>query len=265
MSQNAHSLLLFFEGEQSYRTCLKILRLLEKEHMEEAHELGDEWGVDLPAEWEEEWFNQSVSPTAKFIRIDYETATGYELPLTVLQQMFASGLRAACLEVFYDQVGEFGQFFFMKGQLVEAESLFSRYPAVAGIVEQEFQCDGSEVQDHGYQTPIAISQLTEQQQEAEARGKEMMDAILQLSTAAQKTGVNPVELAKSVLVLRAGGKGLIHAALFGVITVLLFKGIWLWLGLTAVLLVFLPLSYSSRAAAEFNRDDKDEGGEEAVC
>ena len=264
MSQNAHSLLLFFEGEQNYRTCLKILRLLESERIDDACELGEEWGVDLAAEWDGEWFNQSLSPAHTFIRVNYETGTGYELPLQLLQQMFEAGLKVACLEIFYDQVGEFGQFFFVEGELVEPDVIFSKQPGLADIVDQQFECDPDNGTSHGYQLPATISQLMAQQDENEIRGKEMLEAMMRLSAASRETGINPLGLAKSALVLRAAGKGVFHAIVFGVLTALLFKGIWLWVGLTALLFVLLPLLYVSKVAALF-KDNTDDVAEEALC
>ncbi|QJD60394.1 hypothetical protein HG264_16695 [Pseudomonas sp. gcc21] len=264
MSQNAHSLLLFFEGEQNYRTCLKILRLLEEADSEEARDLGEEWGVDLAAEWDGEWFNQSVAPAHTFIRLNYETATRYELPLELLQQLFEAGLKTACLEIFYDQVGEFAQFFFTEGELVAPDVMFGKQAGLADIVEQEFECDLGNEARHGYQLPATITQLIRQREENEARGKEMLEAMMSLGVASRQTGAHPLELARSALVLRAVGKGLLQAIVFGVLTVLLFKGLWLWVGLTVVLLVLLPLLYVSKVAAVF-KDDTDDVGEEALC
>lgn len=34
-------------------------------------------------------------------------------------------------------------------------------------------------------------------------------------------------------------------------TVLLFKGMWLWIGLSILLAIFLPMSYFSKARADF--------------
>ena len=62
----------------------------------------------------------------------------------------------------------------------------------------------------------------------------------------------------AVLLLRAGLKGLVHAVVFTVVTVLLFKGFWLWMGLGLALAVALPLYYMATEHKELRGDDGDD-------
>ena len=48
-----------------------------------------------------------------------------------------------------------------------------------------------------------------------------------------------MQVIESILLLRAGGKGLLQAILFGLATVLLFKGFWLWLTLAIILAIVI--------------------------
>ncbi|MNV89603.1 hypothetical protein D3C71_1839120 [compost metagenome] len=73
-----------------------------------------------------------------------------------------------------------------------------------------------------------------------------------------KSGTSPVKGLIAVLLLRAGLKGLLQAFVFTVVTVLLFKGFWLWLGLGLVLAVVLPLYYMLSEYKDLKGDDDDD-------
>lgn len=263
MSQNAHTLLLFFRKEEPYKKCLQILRLLEAGKSDQAEKIGQNWGVNIAQSWNDHWFNQNLLPTPKFIRLEYETSTGYDLPLNMLQQLFDVGLRVACLEVFYDQVGEFGQFYFMDGQLVDKDSVCNKFGLIRTMVDEQFECDSEELEGNGYSHPIPIGKLVKEKEKQKAEANEMVDTLLGLAKASRETGANPLELVKSALILRAAGKGLLQGAGFGVVTILLFKGMWLWIVLAIVLSVVLPLIYISRVNAELDGEVDD--GDKAVC
>lgn len=263
MSQNAHTLLLFFSEENSYRKFLGILRLLDAGDLDQAEKIGADWGVDIAKSWNEDWFNHSISPTPKFIRLKYETSTGYNLPLDILNQLFDSGLRAACLEVFYDQVGEFCQFYFMDNQLVDKDSICNRFGKIRTIIDDQFESDSKDLTDSSYRSPIPINKLIKENAKQEAEIMEIKETLLALAKASRETGEDPLKLAKSALILRAAGKGLLHGITFGIVTALLFKGIWLWITLAIILTIILPLVYISQVSAEF--DNKTDDGDEATC
>lgn len=237
MSQNAHRLLLFFPNAEQYKNCLRILKLLHAERSEEAARLGQEWGVDFVTPWNNEWFNHSFEPTPKFIRLYYETRTDYELPLELLQQLFDVGLRAACLEIYYDQTGEYGQFYFVDGTLVTKETLCTRFGAMRRIIEEEFQSRSADGEADRYPRPSSIAELIKANAERESNSEDVAEAMAE-------------EMGPAFLV-QALRKGLFHSLGFGVVTVLLFKGMWLWIGLSILLAIFLPMSYFSKARADF--------------
>jgi hypothetical protein len=273
MSQNAHTLLLFFDHNELFKNCLGLFKHLDAEEPEKAAEYGRKIGVDISTAWNDDWFNQRVTPTPKYIRLDYDTSTGYDLPLDVLQQLFDAGLRVACLEVFYDQVGEYGQFYFRNGELVDRETIKEKYAPISPIIEELFSSDHEELEEGDYPRPITIKKLIEQKaaQDKEAKAlvdamtdKDTLDAMINLAKASQETGSDPVELLKSAMLLRALGKGLLQALGFGVVTVLLFKGMWLWIALSVVLAVVLPLIYLLQVNAQFKDDEDSDGDDEEL-
>ncbi|SMF28291.1 hypothetical protein SAMN02745866_01810 [Alteromonadaceae bacterium Bs31] len=259
MSQNAHTLLLFFSKEEPFRKCLKVLRLLDAEKNDQAEELSRTWGVDFATPWNADWFNHCVSVTPKFIRVQYDTSSSYELPLELLQELFDAGLRVACLEVYYDQLGEYGHFHFMDSKLVDLDLMCNKYGLIRHILSEQFECDIEETEGHGYPVPASINKLIKERGKREEESAEMVDALVGLAKASRESGVDPLALAKSALVLRALVKGVLQGVGFGIITVLLFKGMWLWIGLSVVLTIVLPLIYVSKVSADFE-DEPEEGG-----
>jgi hypothetical protein len=272
MSQNAHTLLLFFDNKDLFKTCLGMFKHLDAGEPEKAAEYGRQIGVDLSGAWNDDWFNQQVTPTSKYIRLDYDSSTGYDLPLDVLQQFFNAGLRAACLEVFYDQVGEYGQFYFRNGELVDRELFSEKYPQIQAITDELFTCDYEDLSEDEYPRSTTIDNLikqkAKQEKESEAlmealTDKDTLNAMIDLAKASQETDTDPVELLRSAMLLRALGKGLLQALIFGIVTVLLFKGMWLWIALSVVLAVILPIIYLLQVNSQFeDEDDSDSEDEE---
>ncbi len=272
MSQNSHVLLLFFDKKELFQNCLKMFRRLEAGDAEKAKEYGQQLGVDIAETWNEEWFNHTITPTSKHIRLHYDTSSRYDLPLDVLQQLFAAGLRVACLEVFYDQVGEYGQFYFKDGKLLDKESVYGKSSQIKAIVDEQFESAGEDLEEDGYPRPSSIDALIKEQAKQEKEASELaealtngevLDAMVSLAKASQETGEDPIDVLKSAMLLRAIGKGLLQAIAFGVITVLMFKGMWLWIVLALVLAVVLPIIYILKVNAEFGDDEgSDVDGEE---
>jgi hypothetical protein len=239
---------------------------------EKAAEYGRQISVDISGAWNDDWFNQQVTPTSKYIRLDYDSSTGYDLPLDVLQQFFNAGLRAACLEVFYDQVGEYGQFYFRNGELVDRELFSEKYPQIQAITDELFTCDYEDLSEDEYPRSTTIDNLikqkAKQEKESEAlmealTDKDTLNAMIDLAKASQETDTDPVELLRSAMLLRALGKGLLQALIFGIVTVLLFKGMWLWIALSVVLAVILPIIYLLQVNSQFeDEDDSDSEDEE---
>lgn len=84
----------------------------------------------------------------------------------------------------------------------------------------------------------------------------MVSALLELGKAAKEIRVKPIEVVKLALVLRTVDKGLLQALTFGVVTVLLFKGLWLWIVLALLLAVILPIYHVTEVTKEFEDEEE---------
>lgn len=262
MSQNTTTLLLFFEQEQAHKDCLLMLLKLEQSNFELAKQYAQRLNIDISATWKEDWFNQSISAKSDHICITYDSSTRYHLPLPILQELFSCGLKGAALEVFFDQVGEYAQHYFFDEHEVLRKQFISEIPDADDIATKYFECSPGELEE----TISALSSISDMQKN-EAKhtedSQEMVSAMLSIARLAKDSDSNPIETLKNVLVLRAAGKGLLQTLAFATCTILLFKGIWLWISLSLLLAIFLPLYYVSKVSEEFSDDMEEEG--EAVC
>jgi hypothetical protein len=262
MSQNSHTLLLFFDNKELFKNCLGMFKHLDADEPEKAAEYSQAIGVDISSAWNDDWFNRQITPTSKYVRLDYDTSTGYDLPLDVLQQFFDAGLRAACLEVFYDQVGEYGQFHFRDGELVNKETVYNKYPPIKAITEELFTSSDMELENDGLPRPATIKNLIKRKAKQEKQGEEMMEAMINLAKVSQESGSSPTEILKAAMILSGIKKGLLQAIGFGIVTVLLFKGMWLWITLAVALALALPVVYAMQANSEFDDDEDSDNNDE---
>lgn len=254
MSQNYHTLLLFFKNETHYKSCLHVLNNLKSGRQAGDEGVVEEWVEMFSPLWNNDWFNASVVPTPKYICLSYETSTRYGLPLKLLKQLFEVELRAACLEVFYDQVGEYEHFYFFDNKIVDKDEMFKRFKLIPELVREQFQVDPYQQADNGYDKPEKIKRLIADEEKALKDVRESVDGLMEIMKSSNETGVNPVRMMRSALVLRAAGKGFLHAVGFGVFTVLLFKGVWLWTILTLILIVLLPVIYINKVTKDLDED-----------
>lgn len=259
MSQNSHTLLLFFDDEQKHKDCLLMFLKLNSGENRNAQYYAERLSVDVSDQWENSWFNHAVAAKPEYIRIDYDTSTHEDMPLEVLRQLFSAGMNGAVLDTFYDQVGEYSRHHFLDGKLVNQEMLYQGIARSRTITESMFNREDEDEDDYSVtvDTPVSIDDLIKQENKREENAQEMVNALLELGKVARETGSSPVDVARSVLVLRALGKGLLQALIFGVVTALLFQGMWLWIVLAIVLAVVLPLFYVTQVAGEF--EDEVEG------
>lgn len=254
MSQNAHSLMLFFDDEAQHKNCLLMLLKLSNDEEEQAQTWAQRLGVDLSEEWNEHWFNHQFKAHPEFLKLDYETSSHYGPPLVALRQLFSKGLKAAVLEIFHDQVGEYSRYHFLDNKLVNHHDFYMARPQVRELVATEIPTgDDYNVSP---QKPVTLSELIDKAQKSQEEAQDLGKNLLDLYLLAKESGSNPIELAKSVLLLRALGIGLLQASLFTLITVLLFKGFWLWIGLGALLAVVLPLLYANRVIKDFSDNEE---------
>lgn len=278
MSQNAHTLHLFFEDPIKLKTFQLVYQYLVADNTDQAERWADKLGgVDLGALWDAQWFNQQVSAERTHLLLRFDTGTHDDLPLRALEALFAHGLQSAVLEVFYDQVGETERMHFHQGQWVSRAAFFKACPQWRVVVEPADERDGASEagssQDSGDDAychskdpakPVTVSKLRQQEAERKQEAQEAAQAFIDMARAMGKNGKSPVEGLIGVLLLRAGFKGLLQAIAFTVVTVLLFKGLWLWLGLGLVLAIVLPLYYILSEYNDIHGDDDDsdaEGGD----
>jgi hypothetical protein len=282
MSQNAHTLHLFFEDAIRLKTAQLVYQYLAADNTGEAQRWAAELGVDdLEALWDPQWFNQQVSAARTHLVLYFDTGTSGELPLRTLETLFAHGLQAAVLEIFYDQVGETERMHFDRGRWVSRKDFFNAHPAWRTVVEpaEELSAAGGGNADAGGAQeecedgdryacskdpakPIGVAQLRKQEAQRRQEAEEAARAFIDMARAMGKTGKSPVQGLVAVLLLRAGFKGLLQAIVFTVAAILLFKGFWLWLGLGLVLAIVLPLYYMVSEYKDIHGDDGDDGDED---
>lgn len=274
MSQNTLTLQLFFEDPIKLKLGQLVYQYLAAGNTEQAQRWADKLGgADLEALWDAEWFNQEVFAEPNRLTLRFDTGTTDDLPLRALEALFAHGLQAAVLEVFYDQVGETERMHFDVGQWVSRQAFFRKNPQWQPVVEPKAQRgekgessegDEEDEEDADYACskdpakPISITKLRKQEAQRKREAQEAVEAIVDFAKAMGKSGTSPVKGLIAVLLLRAGLKGLVQAFVFTVVTVLLFKGFWLWLGLGLVLAVVLPLYYMLSEYKDLKGDDDDD-------
>lgn len=253
MSQNVHTLHLFFDDPIRLKYCQLVFQYLQSENPEQAERWAEKLGgTDLAKLWNTDWFNHGVRAQGPGLVLSFDSSTHDGIPLQMLEELFAHGLRSAVAEVFYDQVGETERMFFERGMWVTRHSFYAANPALKAVVEsaeddteegegtgEGEECDGT----RNPRKPVPIGTLRTQQEEREREGREAVDAMVGMFKDMRESGVNPADGIMGIFLLKAGFKGLVHAALFTLVTVLLFKGFWLWMGLGLLLAVALPLYY----------------------
>lgn len=269
MSQNTHTLHLFFQDPIKLKLGQLVYQYLATGHTEQAQRWADKLGgANLEALWDAQWFNQEVFARPDHLTLRFDTGTSDDLPLHALETLFAHGLQAAVLEVFYDQVGETERMHFDAGQWVSRQAFFQKNPQWQPVVEPQAQrgeqgesSEDDEDADHACSKdpakPIPITQLRKQEAQRKREAQEAVEAFVGLAKAMGKSGTSPVQGLIAVLLLRAGLKGLLHAVVVTVAAVLLFKGFWLWMGLGLVLAVVLPLYYMLSEYKDIKGDDDD--------
>lgn len=271
MSQNTHTLQLFFEDPIKLKLGQLVYQYLAAGNTEQAQRWADKLGgADLAALRNADWFNQEVFAEPGHLVLRFDTGTTDDLPLAALEELFAHGLQAAVLAVFYDQVGETERMHFDAGQWVSRRTFFDKNPQWKPVAEPKTEssessdgvADGNEDEYHTGSKdpakPISITQLRKQEAQRKREAQEAVEAIVDFAKAMRETGTSPVKGLIAVLLLRAGLKGLLHAFIFTVVTILLFKGFWLWLGLGLVLAVVLPLFYMLSEYKDVKGDDGDD-------
>lgn len=259
MSQNSYTLILIFKDQPSHETCVLAFHHLQRGNPEQSEPYQQRLGLDLSALWREQWFNQEFKATPDFLMIGYDCSVHKEPPYELLRDLFKVGLAAAAMEVFHDQVGEYQREHFFDGKLVDSTHLLKAMPEMAAVIEAEFaELDDSDEVNRPVVETVALQALIDEEQRRRKKAMEMVDGLLSLTRSARESGINPVELAKSAVLIGSLVRGLIHALLFTVVCVLLFKGLWLWIGLGVALCVILPLKYMAQSNREMSEEPEEE-------
>lgn len=262
MSQNSHTLILIFNDQASHEACVLAFHHLQRGNPAQSEPYQQRLGGELSTLWRDKWFNHEFKATPDFMMIGYDCSVHDEPPYALLRDLFKAGLAAAAVEVFHDQVGEYQREHFLDGKLVDSSQLLQARPEMAALMEAEFaELDDLDDVNRTVVDAVALQTLIDDEQRRRKEAQEMVGALLSLTRGAREAGVNPIELAKSAVLIGSLVRGLIHALLFTVVCVLLFKGLWLWIGLGVVMCVILPLKYM----AQSNREMSDEPEEEVVA
>ena len=136
MSQNTLTLQLFFEDPIKPKTGQLVYQYLCAGNVEQARRWADKLGApSLEALWDGEWFNQSVTAAPSHLVLQFDTGTSGDLPLLQIETLFSHGLRAAVMEVFYDQVGETERMHFDQGRWVSRQAFMDANPQWLAVAE----------------------------------------------------------------------------------------------------------------------------------
>ena len=254
MSQNSNTLMLFFSNQVQHESCVLAIVNLMRGDDAKSQQWQERLGVDLMRHWHRDWFNHEFRAQPEFIKLTFDSSTSSSLPLQLLLGLFEHGLRAAVIEVFHDQVGETERRHFLAGAMVNGEELYRHEPALQSLVATEMGEEEGDSMSVCVPCPIPLRRLIEDEKKNEARAREAVEGIVSLAKAARETGSSPIQLMKGVLVLWAIGKGLLHAVLFTVVALLLFKGVWLWVGIGLLLAIALPFIYAVQASSDFSSE-----------
>jgi hypothetical protein len=257
MSQNTHQLLLFFADQARHETAVRAVLELRRGDLERSAALQAQLGIDLTSLWTDTWFNHEFSAQADFLRLTFDTSTSAPLPLQLLAQLFQGGLRAAVVEVFYDQVGETQRYHYLAGKQVNREPFYQSEPQAGQVVDAQL---GEPDEDDCCVTvakPVSLKQLLAEQKSEAKQRDEAVQAFVELAKLSRETGSNPLAVVQGVMVIGGLAKGLLQALAFTVVTVLLFKGFWLWMGAGLLLAVALPLYHANQANKPFDSNSND--------
>lgn len=253
MSQNSHQLLLFFSSDDQARQLLQLLQALQRDEPEHAQQWAQRLDLDLSHEWHTEWFNQELSARAPgLLRLNFDAGNSDVVPLSALKKLFDRGLKAAVLQTFIDQAGELHRHYFLDGQWVNRGDWAAALPALNTVVDAELPLDDDEPDpSRSTPQPVSLQQWIDRDEQRQREAREMVAALTGFARDASERGVGIGEAAKSFLVIRGLFKGVLQGAAFMVITLVMFKGVWLWVGLGLLLMVLLALYHATAAMRLF--------------
>ena len=255
MSQNAHRLLLWFANDVQRLQLLRMLLELERGDAGNAARMAAPLGVDLSTEWNDDWFNHESPQTGKHhILLRYESGNSHVVPYRALQKLFeAAGLTAAVLETFIDQAGEVVRYHFLAGDWVSPDAMYAAVPAMRALVDKHAPPDADRPDvTQRPPRPTRLQAMIDREKKQAEDAHEFVRMATNLTRTARETGTSMTSMARSFLLMRALGRGVLHAVGATVVAILLFRSRWgLCLGLGVVLLIVLPLSYAAAVLRDF--------------
>ena len=264
MSQDTHTLLLFFDDEVLHKRCLLMFINLQRGDMDKAKQFSDPLGVTsvVTESWNKDWFNCELDASPDYISFSYDSRASRSNTYPFLQLLFKAGLSAAALNIFFDQVGEEETSFFIDGYRVPAGDYYRHSAKVKKVTEKLWDdISDSEINDE----KTAIEQLIAAENLHYEDVGELLNLLKGAAMTSAKEQVSIEDMVESADVFRAIGKGVLQAILFGLFTILAFKGFWLWLTLSLILLVLLPYYHLSVLGYQVQRAVDAENGEELAC
>lgn len=262
MTQSKNKLLLFFDHEDSHKTCLLMFLKLNEEDFAQAQRFANQFKMKLPRQWGVEWTEPEVTARPDYIRVEYQSSAGEELPYELLHGLFKAGLRGAAIESHFPNSDTTMQHFFVRGSMVISKSLYKRVDRAAEIVASQFSKTEDQAEQPELEKPMSLRRiLMEREQQAEQAdvfdeptSSEPIEFEADAAALADLDAETD-ELLRKSLIRQAIVKGTIQGLPVGVIAALVLDGGWLWLGLGLVLAVGLSVFYVKRNLDEFENDD----------
>ena len=238
MTQSKNKLLLFFDHEDSHKTCLLMFLKLNEEDFAQAQRFANQFKMKLPRQWGVEWTEPEVTARPDYIRVEYQSSAGEELPYELLHGLFKAGLRGAAIESHFPDSDTTMQHFFVRGSMVISKSLYKRVDRAAEIVASQFSKTEDQAEQPELEKPMSLRRiLMEREQQAEQAdvfdeptSSEPIEFEADAAALADLDAETD-ELLRKSLIRQAIVKGTIQGLPVGVIAALVLDGGWLWLGL----------------------------------
>jgi len=260
MSENHHDLILTFKNESQHKSAVLMFMKLCKDERQQAEHWASKLGVALNDVWDNDWFNQTFSASPDYIRVSFESSTSVTCPLTMLQTLFNGGLQSAVVDVFNNQVGEGFRYHFHNNQLLNPEDLYSLIPSAENIILDTLG-EQSEFEAIRVSSPKSIRKILADDKHRQEEAMNMVSAIVELSKHSRSTGQNLEEAAQSLMVTGILIQSIKEAVIYTVATVLLFKGIWLWICTGILYAIAAPILRTNALISEARDEDTANDGD----
>ncbi|GGZ96523.1 hypothetical protein GCM10008090_00950 [Arenicella chitinivorans] len=263
MTQSKNKLLLFFDHEDSHKTCLLMFLKLNEENFAQAQRFANQFDMKLPRQWGVEWTEPEVTAQPDYIQVEYQSNAGEELPYELLHGLFRAGLRGAAIESHFPDSDTTMQHFFVRGSMVTSKSLYKRVDRAAEIVAGQFSKPEDEAEQPELDKPMSLRRILMEREQAQAEQADTFDETESIQAIAPEPDAEALadldaetdELLRKSLIKQAIVKGSIQGLPAGVIAALVLDDWWLWLGLGVLIAIGLSLFYVKRNLDEFENED----------